>query len=158
MRHVSYATLIAAILLLAACSNPLEAPVNLAEVEKPDTVKMDNVSIPETDGTAHWRWFLGPESRVSFKLPKNQRVEFEMYAFSQIAGQSLRILVNGKELGQMTTPKVGGYHFGFGIDGMKGDNKMVFQFSDWNHGKTTFAANDPRPMAMAFYRFQITPK
>lgn len=157
MHRALISVCLASCLLLAACSPVLEAQVDFAQADKATGLDADNVSVHETDGKLHWRWFLGPESTVGVHLAKPQRIKLDFLAFSQIAGQHMRILANGQELGAFDTPQVGPYAFSLGFDGKKGKNELRFVFSDWNHGKTTFAADDPRSMAMAFYRFLITP-
>lgn len=159
IRTLLPATLLLAACLLTACSESnLPGPVNLVEVETSVGLALTNLSHIETDGDLHWRWFLGPKAEVAFVLDKERRVEFDTLGYSQIAGQVTQVMANGELLGTITTPVVGPYPITFHIQGKKGKNVLAFVFGDWNHGKTTFAPNDPRPMGLAFYRFLITPR
>jgi hypothetical protein len=127
--------------------------MDLVRQKAPEGAKLSGFGEPEQNSNSQWRWLEGPEAHVSFELPSAGELELE-YAFSgPIAAQEVSVQWNGKTVAAFSglgpvTNKVP-------LSAQAGTNELVFKFSSWNHGKTTFAPQDARKLAIIAQKLSL---
>ncbi|UJX40317.1 glycosyltransferase family 39 protein [Desulfovibrio sp. JY] len=105
-----------------------------------------------------WRWGLGPQSELAFDLPQAGNYVLEFDFANVIPGQTVTVAVNGTVVETFANlPADARESRRIPIAGRQGHNTIAIAYSDWNHGKTTFAATDVRPMALFIRKLRLVP-
>jgi hypothetical protein len=131
---------------------------NLIEINSPQsliTIGLSNIEKNDRDG--NWRWALGPETSLNFKLSKPQPLKLYFKFVNPIPGQNVGVEINGvageiisnTRLGETTERSLK-------FQGVAGLNNIIFRYKDWNKYQTTFAPKDDRPMAIQFKELAIS--
>lgn len=124
----------------------------------PFPVKEEGLGRIEHNADNLWRWGLGPQSTLRFELAQAGTYLLDLDYANGIPGQTVTIAANGKVLAILADlPADARDSRRIAIPGRKGGNTVVIAYSDWNHGKTTFAATDVRPMALFIRRLRLLP-
>jgi len=115
----------------------------------------------ERDSSRSWRWIDGPMACLGFVMPKSRDVVLNLTAMNPISGQNLRVLLNNTPVASYDNIPVGNWDDSnfkgeIVLRVNKGDNILCLECSDYNHGKSTFAPDDPSPYSMALTYFSMT--
>ncbi len=103
-----------------------------------------------------WRWGLGPESGLAFDLPEAAPLVLELDFANVLPGQTVTVAANGEVVARFANlPADATESRRIPIPGRTGRNTVTIACSDWNHGKTTFAATDIRPMALFLRKLRL---
>ncbi|RDH51713.1 hypothetical protein [Fischerella thermalis] len=116
--------------------------------------------LSDVEGTkpSSWRWALGPETNIVFKLKHSQPLILSFRFDSPIEDQNVLLEVNGVTLGNFNNlSKDVTIDHKLKFKPLKGVNRIVFKYKYWNHNQATFAPNDSREMSVAFRRLVIEP-
>jgi hypothetical protein len=105
-----------------------------------------------------WRWGLGPQSELRFELPEATDLLLEFDFANVIAGQTVTVLANGEAVAVFPDLAVDAREDRrIPLAGRQGANTVAIAVSDWNHGKTTFAPADIRPMGLFIRKLRLVP-
>ncbi|MDM9384506.1 hypothetical protein QUB80_27960 [Chlorogloeopsis sp. ULAP01] len=105
-----------------------------------------------------FRWALGAETKIVFKLKDSQSLNLSFKFENPIEAQNVLIEING-----VTVDSFNNLNKGANIErrlqfqALKGINRVVFKYTDWNHNQTTFAREDDRALSVLFRRLAIQP-
>lgn len=115
--------------------------------------------IEKNDRGTSWRWALGPETRLTFKLPKSQSLALNFSFINPINNQNVVVETNGVTIGRFADVNQGDIiKKSVDFKGVEGFNTIVFKYEKWNYNQVTFAPKDPRPMTIAFTQLAIKEK
>lgn len=129
---------------------------NLIEINSPQSLRIAGLGDIENsiqDGS--WRWALGPETILSFKLSKPQTLKLNFKFINPINTQSVHVDINGLVVNIISNQAAEEIERSLNFQGVTGLNKIIFKYQDWNNHQTTFAPNDLRPMAVQFKKIAI---
>ncbi|MCP6762838.1 MAG: hypothetical protein NHB32_29670 [Fischerella sp. CENA71] len=105
-----------------------------------------------------FRWALGSETNIMFKLKGSQSLNLSFKFENPIEAQNILIEVNGVPLESFEHLNPGAIiDRNLSFKALKGINRIVFKYKDWNHNQVTFAPNDSRAMSIVFKRLMIEP-
>lgn len=115
----------------------------------------------ERDSSRSWRWIDGPMACLGFVMPKSRDVALKLTAMSPISGQNLRVLLNNTTVASYNNIPAGNWDNSIFkgeivLRANKGDNILCLECTDYNHGETTFAPDDPSRYSMALTYFSMT--
>jgi hypothetical protein len=122
---------------------------------------LDISGLDHQEGVApnNWRWGLGPETSLKFKLPQTQSLQLSFRFINPIADQDVVVEANGETLIRIKQLKIGEpVDKSFKFKGIKGLNSINFKYKLWNRNKITIAPKDHRPVALQFIRLLIQPE
>ena len=123
------------------------------------SLTVTGMSSLEEISSSRWRWALGPNTHLDFKLSKSQPLELEMRFDNPILGQDIIVEVNGGTIGKIVDLKKDKQiEWVLKFRGVQGVNQIDFKYKYWNNHGFTFAPNDPRPMAVSFSKLAIKQK
>jgi len=112
--------------------------------------------IEKNEQNIKWRWGLGAETQLTFKLLKHQPLQLNFIFTSLIDNQSVNIDLNGIPVeAAINLNKNAVVSKAIIIQGVAGLNTITFSYKDWNKNKVAFAPNDDRPMAVCFKQLSI---
>ena len=118
-----------------------------------------NLGKIEHNETDIWRWGLGPQSQQTFALPATGNYWLEFDFSNILAGQTVTVAVNGQTVAIFPDlPANAQESRRILIAGQQGRNSVTVSYSDWNHGKTTFAETDPRPLSLLIHKLRVIPE
>lgn len=130
---------------------------NLLESRNPYGLTITGLSEIEQDQQNNrWRWGLGPETRLSFKLSTSQKIVLSFSFNNPIDNQEVLLKVNGqviRNILNISENKVKEDLIEF--TGKKGINNIVFKYKDWNQNNISFAPKDKRNMAIYFTKLKL---
>ncbi|WP_017317235.1 hypothetical protein [Mastigocladopsis repens] len=131
---------------------------NLIDSNSPSTLTTKGLSAIETNNKdGKWRWALGKETLLSFKLSKSQPLQLNFRFINPIASQSVNLEINGVVLESISNTQGGEtIERSLKFQGVSGLNQVIFRYKDWNKHQTTFAPKDDRPMAIQFKKLTIS--
>ncbi|MEA5506707.1 hypothetical protein VB735_27125 [Halotia wernerae UHCC 0503] len=129
---------------------------NLIEINSPQSLTVTGLSdIEKNDQGSNWRWALGSETLLKFKLSKSQPLKLNFRFINPIAPQNIDVDINGVVV-KIISDQVGEtIERSLDFQGIVGFNQIVFRYKDWNQNHTTFAPEDMRPMAVQFTKLAI---
>ncbi|MBF0525071.1 MAG: hypothetical protein HQK56_08225 [Deltaproteobacteria bacterium] len=104
-----------------------------------------------------FRWAFGPETKIIFNLPSEQRVLVSLRLGNSIPDQKLVISVADRHI-EMPLPTKDDVEFSFVFMGKPGSNQLRMSYADWNHHKTVLAPDDDRFLSVAFKKIEIGPE
>ncbi|MHC1789091.1 glycosyltransferase family 39 protein [Solidesulfovibrio sp.] len=120
--------------------------------------------LEQEEAGGQWRWALGEQTVLNFKLPEAAVVTADVALNNPIAGQAVTMLFNGQPIEEIRdlapdtwlSPTVSRQ---LRLEARQGENNLTFRFAAWN-GKAdapaaAFAPGDGRAMAAAFTRLQL---
>ncbi len=130
---------------------------NLLRVKSPYGLSITGLSEIEKNAQgSSWRWALGPETRLTFKLPRSQSLALVFSFVNPISSQNVVIEANGVSVGRFVGINQGDIiKRRVEFQSLEGLNAVVFKYKNWNNNKITFAPNDPRFMAIEFTQLAI---
>ena len=133
-------------------------PLGRFDSPVPFAVEEGGIGKIEHNAANIWRWGLGPQSSLSFTLPRDGAYLLDLDFANVIAGQGVTVSANGATLASFSglAPNAQ-IARRIRIHGHKGRNAIVLAYTDWNHGKSTFAATDVRPMALFIRKLRLLP-
>ncbi|BAY35975.1 hypothetical protein NIES2111_02940 [Nostoc sp. NIES-2111] len=132
---------------------------DLIKTNSPQSLSIRGLSDIENDDRFNsWRWALGPETVISFKLSKSQDLKLNFQFINFIVSQNVDVEINGVAINQNAYKVTDKVEHSFKFQGIVGLNKIIFRYKDWNKHHTTFAPNDIRPMAIKFEKLIILPQ
>ncbi len=112
----------------------------------------------ETDNTLNsWRWALGPETLLRFKLARSQSLNLNFKFINPIILQNVNIEINGiitETINNLKENDIVERNIFF--KGIEGWNQILFKYKDWNKNNTEFVSQDERPMAINFQKLTIS--
>jgi len=134
------------------------AESNLLEVQSPYGLTVTGLFNIENNGPAErWRWAVGPETLLSFRLRDSKPLELTLRFVNPIEGQEVAVEINGVSVANISNIRAGEIiERRIKFEGGAGVNRLIFRAKDWNHHKTTFAPNDPSPLAIQFKELAIS--
>jgi len=118
------------------------------------------LSYIEENTQINWRWALGPETNIVFKLNDSQLFDLSFKFDNPIEGQNVVVEVNGvtvKSFNNLIKNASVDSHLRLQASTSKGINRVVFKYKYWNSNQTRFAPNDYREMSVLFTRLLIQP-
>lgn len=116
------------------------------------------LSYVEGTKLSSWRWALGSETNIVFKLKDSQPLILSFRFDNPIEDQNVLLEVNGVTLGNFNNlSKDVTIDHKLKFRSLKGINRIIFKYKYWNHNQATFAPNDSRLMSVAFRRLVIEP-
>ncbi|MBF2004284.1 MAG: hypothetical protein IGS49_02090 [Chlorogloeopsis fritschii C42_A2020_084] len=105
-----------------------------------------------------FRWALGPETNIVFQLKDSQLLNLSFKFENPIEAQNVLIEVNGVPLDSFKNLNPGAsIDRNLKFKAVKGINRIVFKYKDWNHHQTTFAPKDDRTISVQFKRLTLEP-
>jgi hypothetical protein len=114
-------------------------------------------SIEDNGQVERARWAIGAESKLSFLLRESKPLELTFRFLNPIEGQEVAVEINGVSIAHISNIRSGTtIERRLKFQGVAGVNRLIFRYNDWNHHKTTFAFNDPRPLAIQFKELAIS--
>jgi len=134
------------------------AEADLLRVRSPYGLTVAGLSEIEKNAEGSiWRWALGPETRLTFQMPRTQSLAVVFSFLNSISGQDVVVEANGvtvkiADINQDTIKRR------LEFQGIEGLNTIVFKYKNWNKNPVAFAPNDPRPMAIQFTQLTIEEK
>ncbi|MFN6565914.1 hypothetical protein [Dendronalium sp. ChiSLP03b] len=103
-----------------------------------------------------WRWSLGSETLLGFKLPNSKSLSLIFSFVNPINHQDVVVESNGVILEKLVNISENAIiQRKLKFKSMKGLNTVVFRYKHWNHGQVTFAAGDMRNLAVNFTQLAI---
>jgi len=108
-----------------------------------------------------WRWGLGPETLLKFKLPDSRSLSLIFSFINPINGQDVVVEANEINMEKLVNlNKDASIQRKIKFRGVPGWNTVVFRYKEnyWNNGKVTFAPGDQRPMTVNFMQLAIGEK
>ncbi|MGJ5673557.1 MAG: hypothetical protein ACR9NN_08110 [Nostochopsis sp.] len=121
-------------------------------------LSVTGLNLQEGTTPNNWRWGLGPETNIAFKLKDSQPLILSFRFDSPIENQNVLLEVNGVTLGNFNNlSKDVTIDHKLKFQSLKGVNRIVFKYKYWNHNQAIYAPNDPRGMSVAFRRLVIEP-
>jgi FkbM family methyltransferase len=134
------------------------ADSNLLKVQCPDGLTVTGLFNIENNGPAErWRWAVGPETLLSFRLGDSKPLELTFRFVNPIEGQEVAVEINGVSVANISNIRAGEIiERRIKFQGGAGVNRLIFRSKDWNHHKTTFVPNDPSPLAIQFKELAIS--
>ena len=150
--------------LLVGCDISSHFHANLVNNILPDNFAVKGLSATvDTDGLLRHRWALGPETIMAFILSNEKEIRLHLAFNNPIRGQQMDLEINGQIIKQWTNIPPHKWlnewvDEAVSFSGKPGVNTIVFKWKDWNHNRTTFAPNDPRPLSVTFFRLRIVEK
>lgn len=114
---------------------------NLLQVRAPHSLNTMGLSEIEKNAQGgNWRWGLGPETLLSFKLSKSQTLDLTFRFVNPIAAQDVGVEINAVAVEKISNTKVGEtISRSFKFQGVAGLNNIIFRYQDWNKHQITFA-------------------
>ena len=136
----------------------LEPTLDLSEASltqsiKPYGLKFTGLNVLDKDnlGNNLGRWAFGPESKLEFNLSATQLLELVIKFNTPIDNQKVEIEINGEKVDKIANIKNGEMmERRLKFQGIKGSNRVIFRYEDWNQHKTAFAPKDRRHFAIYF--------
>jgi hypothetical protein len=130
---------------------------DLLRVRSPYGLTISGLSEIEKNAQgSSWRWALGPETRLSFKLPSSQSLALVFSFVNPISSQDVVVEANGVTVGRFVDIKKDDIiKRRVNFKSIEGLNTVVFKYKNWNKNQVTFAPNDPRPMAIKLAQLAI---
>lgn len=119
-------------------------------------LKATGLSIIETNQHDKWRWGLGSETQLSFKLHQNQPLQLNFNFTSLIDNQSVNVKLNGILVEAINLNKNDVIDKNITVQGIAGLNDITFNYKDWNKNGVEFAPKDSRLMAIRFTKLAIS--
>jgi FkbM family methyltransferase len=134
------------------------AESNLLEVQSPYGLTVTGLFNIENNRPAErWRWAIGPETLLSFRLRDSKPLELTFRFVNPIEGQEVAVEINGVSVANISNIRAGAIiERRIKFQGGAGVNRVIFSSKDWNHHKTTFVPNDPSPLAIQFKELAIS--
>src|SRR5919202_1850712 len=126
-----------------------------------DRLFVDVSGLDSTERVApnSWRWGLGPETSLKFKLSQPQNLNLSFRFINPSPAQEVIVEANGKTLIKTERLKVAdAFETSLNFQGLKGLNSISFKYKSWNRNKVTFAPKDHRPVAVQFLKLLIQPE
>lgn len=128
-------------------------------------VAVRDLSQVEAAPEGSYRWGSGPETALRFKVARAGQIRLELGLNNPIPGQSVTILLNGKEVRRLDNMPPHPWlknpeHLSIDMDAQAGENTVLLRYDLWN-GKfpaphhASFAPGDGRKLAMAFTRLRL---
>ncbi len=106
-----------------------------------------------------WRWGLGPETLLKFKLPDSRPLSLVFNFINPINDQDVAIEANGITLEKLDNlNKNTKIQRRLEFKSIPGWNTVVFRYKYWNRGQVTFASGDERNMTVKFTQLAIEEK
>ena len=132
---------------------------DLLSVISPNSIEITGLSHIEINPQGiPFRWALGPETQLIFKLPESQILELSFRFHNPIDSQDVLIELNDSPLKNFVDVKNNTEVEGnIKIHAVKGFNNIVFKYKDWNTNQSLFAPQDNRAMAVFFEQLVIQP-
>ncbi|MEA5597532.1 hypothetical protein [Rivularia sp. UHCC 0363] len=119
-------------------------------------LSITGLSVTEGTTSNKWRWALGSDSSISFRLPESQLLKLSFAFNNPIEAQNIIVEFNGETKAIFKDLKKDAIvNHDIKIKAIKGINHIVFKYKDWNTNKVTFAHNDSRPMSIRFNKLVI---
>ncbi|MBW4499008.1 MAG: hypothetical protein KME57_05395 [Scytonema hyalinum WJT4-NPBG1] len=116
-------------------------------------------TIEQNSQSGTWRWALGPETRLKFKLQKPQSLMLFFSLSNPIDNQDIVIEINGATVDHLAAiKKDDSFKRSIEFLGNEGDNTVLFKYKKWNQYKGTFARKDQRHLAAFVTEFSIKEK
>lgn len=133
---------------------------DLVQVRSLDGLTVTGIDLIEKNAQTSWRWAIGPETRLTFKLAKAQPLLVVFSFNNPISDQDVVIEANGKTVDKILDIKQNGAIIQHSVEfqAVEGVNTVVFKYKNWNKRPVTFAPEDPRQMAVAFTQLAIEKK
>lgn len=131
--------------------------VNLVQDLDSDLVLAENLTGLEHSRVVSWRWGLGPQTKLTFRLDSDQDVRLTLRFVSYLY-QGVAVAVNGESLAVIdhVFPE-GIVEQIFEFRGREGVNEIVISYGDWNHrADMAPQADDPRLLAVAFVKLTVS--
>jgi len=139
--------------------------INLMGGSEPEHILVSGLSGIESNGKERWRWATGPATRIRFyvepTLPDKKRQVALKFSFKNgvpIPEQTVSIRLNGNNIRRISSKEIVGQNL-VDVDMVlslkKGNNVLEFLYEDWNYGKKTYAAHDPRKLAVVVMRLSL---
>lgn len=131
---------------------------NLLRIKLPHGLNLTGLSQLEKSPqhSTSWRWALGRETRLTFKLPQSQPLSLVFNFVNPINNQDVIVEVNQVSLEKfLKISKDAGTERRFDFQGIAGWNTVIFKYKDWNHNLVTFAPNEDRNLAIKFTQLAI---
>lgn len=110
----------------------------------------------EDNQNIKWRWALGPETQLTFKLLKQQPLRLNFSFSSLMNNQTVNIDLNGTPIETaINLNKSAPVSKTLVFQGVAGLNTITFKYKDWNKNRVEFIPNDDRAMAVQFTQLAI---
>lgn len=126
----------------------------------PSHFKVGGLLLPESDGSHHWCWGLGPKTLIAFVLQEPRQITVSGTLHNPIAGQIVTFNGNGTlrtyTLDRTHTWPQADFEFTFTFTGEPGLNTLSIEYGDWNHKSNSFAPNDPNQYAVAYQKLLLS--
>ncbi|GJD23287.1 hypothetical protein RIVM261_082430 [Rivularia sp. IAM M-261] len=121
-------------------------------------VSINGFSLIEGTATDKWRWALGADSNIIFRLPESQLLKLSFAFNSPIEDQNLIVELNGETKAAFQDLKKDAIvNHDIKLQALKGINHIVFKYKYWNGNQKTFAPGDNRAMSVRFNKLVIEP-
>lgn len=145
---------------LFGCDKTARFHADLIENVLPDNFEISGLHPIERDHILKIRWALYEETQLTFTLLKEKKLRLYLAFNNPIPGQQVDLEINGQIIKQWTDIPQHNWlnewiDEAVSFTGKPGVNTIVFRYKDWNHNRTTFVPNDPRPLSVAFLRLRI---
>ena len=121
-------------------------------------ISINGLSSIEETATEKWRWALGPNTDIVFKLPESQLLNLSFTFTNPIQAQNVVIELNGETKTAFKNLKKDAIvDNAIKLQALKGVNHIVFKYKYWNGNQETFAPGDTRAMSVNFRKLVIEP-
>ena len=121
-------------------------------------ISITGLSSIEETATEKWRWGLGPNTDIVFKLPESQLLNLSFTFTNPIQTQNVVIELNGETKTAFKNLKKDAIvDNAIKLQALKGINHIVFKYKYWNGNQKTFAPGDNRAMSVNFRKLIIEP-
>ena len=132
---------------------------DLIRFSSPYGLTIAGLSWIEQDGQNSWRWALGPETRLNYRLSKAQPIKLDFSFVNPINNQDVIVEVNGVTVKTLAQIKLNDtIKSGVEFQGVEGLNTVIFKYKSWNNNPVTIDPHDERPKAILFTQLAIVEK
>lgn len=145
-RHLLRARHIERSLALAHCDLIKDNPARLVAI---------GLEPPESNGSQHWRWGMGPKTELIFSLPHPVNISLKLEYASLPPDQTVSIVFNDIPIETIPCPTAGTVYREYTLPGRKENNVIRFVYQNWNGIPTPYVPGDSRPLAASFTRLDM---
>lgn len=129
---------------------------NLLEFHYPYGMDVKGLDVRENNQVDRWRWGLGQETKLTFKLGESKSLNLDFEFVNPIESQEVIIEINKSILTKIENiQKDKNIKLQTSFVGVKGVNTVKFIYKFWNHNQGDFAPQDPRKLAVLFRKLII---
>lgn len=167
VRAAQYLIMLVFFCMLSACSQGQSGPGEFGSVDlllsaAPKGLHMSGFEGPETSEEGRWRWMVGPQSTLKFRLQESRAYVLRYALNNPLPGQKVELIINGETVltregmppDPWLKPSIREIRV---LQGRAGENTIVWRFSMQNHAGVVFAEKDKRPLAQVLLECKLYP-